>query len=113
MKTSRIHSSSPADRLHFFAISARDTRNCSSGSLSLCFFFMSLCLSNVTFAFIKKLLRDFSELFEGSLEDFHSRNYLAKDFLSFVSKGLIKYGLKFFGNFFKSHAFESFCLRLS
>ena len=39
---------SPADKLHFFAISARAPQNCSNDSLSLCFLFNSLFLSNVT-----------------------------------------------------------------
>ena len=50
IKISRIHSSSPEDILHLFAISA--PQNCSNDSLSLCFLFKTLCLSKVTFVFL-------------------------------------------------------------
>ena len=60
MKTSLMHSSSPADMLHFLAISAKAPQNCSNESLSLCFLFNSLRLSNVTFVFLTKAVVKFS-----------------------------------------------------
>ena len=61
IKVSRIHSSSPAGILHLFAISARASQNCSNVSLSLCFLFKNLCLSNVTFVFLTNAIDRFSQ----------------------------------------------------
>ena len=61
IKTSQIHSSSPADLLHLSAISASAAQNCSNDSLSLCFLFKSLCLSKVTFVFLTNAKDKFSQ----------------------------------------------------
>ena len=61
IKMSRIHSSSSSDMLHLFAISSRAPQNCSNDSLSLCFLFSNLCLSNVTFVFLTKAIDRFSQ----------------------------------------------------
>ena len=89
IKISRIHSSSPADMWHFFAISARTPQNCSNDSLSLCFLIKKLCLSNVTFVFLTKATDSFFHNFfvKKKLEDFYSRDFLAKNLFSFVSEG--------------------------
>ena len=58
---SQIHSSSPADMLQLFAVSARAPQNCSNGSRSLCFLFSNLCLSNVTFVFLTTASERFSQ----------------------------------------------------
>ena len=63
MKISRIHSSSPADMWHLFAIPARALQNCSNDSLSLCFLIKNLWLSNVTLVFLTKATDSFFRTF--------------------------------------------------
>ena len=60
-KMLRIHLSSSADILPYFAISVRAPQNCSNDSLYLCFLFNSLCISNVTLIFLMNAIDRFSQ----------------------------------------------------
>ena len=99
---------SPADKLHFFAISARAPQNCSNDSLSLCFLFNSLFLSTVT------LLTNATDRFsKNSLKKIWRIltrvNIWPKIFFPSFPRAKKKDRSEFFISFLKSQATEIFC----